>query len=186
MSDFRMKPAVFPEDTAFAERYPLIPDYMKDVNQWVCIKDGKAINPNGGTEASVGNEDTWASFDDACRYAEKYNCRFVSLGAAPEKAVKRGDYDTDGRITAADAQTVLTKYAEMLSDNETDMTALQEVTADVNGDGRITVTDVMSIVAIIMLKILFIRWQKSQRKKDIFQCFILMPITKPQMPATKK
>ena len=127
-----------------------------DLEQLTILNPDCEIFDSAGTLFTTFDKDTGEHYftgvirgfegSTAQAYAEKYNCRFVSLGAAPEKAVKRGDYDTDGRITAADAQTVLTKYAEMLSDNETDMTALQEVTADVNGDGRITALDAQYIL----------------------------------------
>lgn len=133
MSDFKMKPANFPEDTAFAERYPLIPDYMKDMNHWVCLKDGKAINPNGGTEASVGNEDTWASFEDACRYAEKYNCTLgFELGRDFNITAVRimKCMDSDGVVTNEKARNVLEQWDESYGEFDPEGTGVTLLFAD--------------------------------------------------------
>lgn len=70
MVTLKVFPADYKGSTPLAERFPMLDEYMKQKKQWVCLKDGMAINPKTGEEAYVDNKNTWGSFAEACEYAE--------------------------------------------------------------------------------------------------------------------
>lgn len=115
MSDKKMKPATFSENTAFIDRFPFIPESMKKMDHWVCLKEGSSINPTNGLEAAVGDPDTWASFEDACQYAEQNDCTLgFELGRDSNITAVRimNCMDHEGIVTNDKARNVLEQWKE--------------------------------------------------------------------------
>ncbi|SFX76483.1 dockerin type I domain-containing protein, partial [Ruminococcus sp. XPD3002] len=80
-------------------------------------------------------------------YAEKYNYKFESLGAAPEdNATESGDLNSDGKIDANDATLVLVNYSLLSTGEKMQLTESQQKAADVNGDGKIDSSDATTIL----------------------------------------
>ena len=71
-------------------------------------------------------------------YAEKYQLKF--------DAADRGDTDSDGFVTIADAQLVLREYTNGVAGKPSAFTAEQKQHSDVNGDGAVTVEDAQLIL----------------------------------------
>lgn len=51
-----------------SDQYLLIDEYMRDKDHWVCLQDGKCINPKDGSDAFIDMPETWATFDEAHDY----------------------------------------------------------------------------------------------------------------------
>ena len=79
-------------------------------------------------------------------YAEKYDCKFESLGEAPEKEVSLGDIDGDGFIDSVDSTAILVEYAELSTTGNSTLTDEQKKVADINGDGLIDAVDATNIM----------------------------------------
>ncbi len=80
-------------------------------------------------------------------YAEKYNYKFESLGAAPTNtATESGDLNDDGKIDATDATLVLVNYSLLSTGEKMQLTESQQKAADVNGDGKIDASDATMIL----------------------------------------
>ena len=80
-------------------------------------------------------------------YAEKYNRKFESLGAAPENTeTESGDLNDDGKIDANDATLVLVNYSLLSTGEPIQLTESQQKAADVNGDGKIDSSDATTIL----------------------------------------
>ena len=80
-------------------------------------------------------------------YAEKYNRKFESLGAAPTNtATESGDLNDDGKIDANDATLVLVNYSLLSTGEKMQLTESQQKAADVNGDGKIDSSDATTIL----------------------------------------
>ncbi|SFX70016.1 dockerin type I domain-containing protein [Ruminococcus sp. XPD3002] len=80
-------------------------------------------------------------------YAEKYNYKFESLGAAPTNTVtESGDLNSDGKIDANDATLVLVNYSLLSTGEKMQLTESQQKAADVNGDGKIDASDATLIL----------------------------------------
>lgn len=82
-------------------------------------------------------------------FAEKNGLAFESLGDIPEPYPTLGDYDGDGLVDPADAQLILTGYANMLVGV---ITAADFRAGDVDGSGVITPEDAQYITRYYMQK----------------------------------
>lgn len=76
-------------------------------------------------------------------YGEKYGRMLELIGADP---VIKGDCDGDGKVGAADAQSVLNAYVSMLSGLDASLSEAQRMTCDVNGDGAVDIVDAQKIL----------------------------------------
>ena len=77
-------------------------------------------------------------------YAEKYGCKFESIGDAPE--VKQGDFNGDEQISLDDAQGVLQYYTQTLAGKKPLAANALKQSADVNGDGAADIMDAQYIL----------------------------------------
>ena len=59
------EPTAQSDTEAISEHYLLIDEYMRDKDHWVCLQDGKCINPKDGSDAFIDMPETWATFDEA-------------------------------------------------------------------------------------------------------------------------
>ena len=81
-------------------------------------------------------------------YAEKYDCKFESLGAAPEQPkTEFGDIDGDGAVNSSDASYVLSEYARIATGGAPTFSEAQKTAADVNGDNAVDSSDASTILA---------------------------------------
>ena len=74
-------------------------------------------------------------------YAEKYGYAFAEIGSEPPQTDTRGDFDSDGEISAKDAMNIIQIAADVLVGNEPDATEEQLRAADTDGDGEVTALD---------------------------------------------
>lgn len=131
-------------ESAFAECYALdkitiknpdcvIPDSGNTIYN---IMDGKGKTFFNGT--IYGYENSTAQ-----KYAEKYNRRFVSLGAAPASNIVCGDANCDGQVTIADSTAILQALG---NPDKYGLTATGAANADCcnPGDG-VTTSDALAI-----------------------------------------
>lgn len=90
--------------------------------------------PDATYSANVKYLKTWLRERDA--WLSDY-LKISSVNFAP----LRGDVDGDGEVTAADAQFALLAYSDIISGEETGLTAKQMLAADVTGDGILSADD---------------------------------------------
>ena len=69
----------------------------------------------------------------------------------PTTKLLKGDVNGDDKVTASDAQTVLSAYAEELAGNPHGFTDDQFAAADVDGNGELSAKDAQNILMYFLL-----------------------------------
>ena len=54
------------------EQYPMLDKELKKKPNWVCLQNGRCINPKNGEEAFNDQSETWGTFAEACSYIEQH------------------------------------------------------------------------------------------------------------------
>lgn len=54
------------------ERYPMLDENLKKQNNWVCLQNGKCIDPKNGNDAYTDQKKTWGTFVEACNYIKQH------------------------------------------------------------------------------------------------------------------
>jgi P4 family phage/plasmid primase-like protien len=137
MSKSKVFPADYADSIPLAERFPMLDDLMKQKKQWVCLKDGMAINPKTGEEAYVDNENTWGSFAEACKYAEENeDCGIGFQLSYNKKKDKKKDKEKDLKITVIHFSNCVDSAGDITNEKVADIFHLwEESYAEFDTDG---------------------------------------------------
>lgn len=54
------------------KQYPMLDEYLKKQNNWVCLQNGRCIDPKNGNDAYTDQKRTWGTFDEACNYIKQH------------------------------------------------------------------------------------------------------------------
>ncbi len=67
----RVYSASYPKGTPAKNRFSILDNKLKELKRWVCIQNGRIINPENGKDAYEDQSGTWGTFDNACKYIDK-------------------------------------------------------------------------------------------------------------------
>lgn len=114
-----------------------------------CIISNSPATVSNGIIESTSNwyySGTICGYTDstAQTFCERWGYHFEALDHITTEP--NPDMDSDGKITASDAQIVLVAYADILASGSSDLTEEQLAAADVNGDGMVTAVDAQYIL----------------------------------------
>lgn len=128
--------------------------YCPDLTSVTIKNPDCKINNNSETISNgyVGDHDAYytgviCGYDNSTAqdYAEKYGCKFESLGGAPE--YKLGDTNDDGAVDAGDASVILALYAKLSTSSYAIPTEKEKAVCDVNEDGSIDAADASIVLS---------------------------------------
>lgn len=54
------------------EQYPMLDKDLKKKSNWVCLQNGRSIDPKNGNDAFTDQKKTWGTFKEACSYIEQH------------------------------------------------------------------------------------------------------------------
>ncbi len=116
MAITRVYPAEYPTDMPAKERLSVLDEKIKALKHWVCLQNGRRINPHNGKDAFDDQKATWGTFDEACNYIETHkDCVLgFQLGKDFEFTAVRifGGFNEDGEITDEGLKEVFDEWDE--------------------------------------------------------------------------
>lgn len=63
--------ASYPKGMPAKNQFSILDNKLKELKRWVCIQNGRYINPENGKDAYEDQSSTWGTFDNACKYIDK-------------------------------------------------------------------------------------------------------------------